>query len=83
MGRKFFITKKGYLGLGPKLAELGDKIAIFHGSGVPFVLRKSVDKSRESSWEIIGECYVHGIMDGEFIHKCDIGQAEPEVIVLS
>lgn len=83
LGRKFFITNKGYLGLGPKTAEPGDRIAIIYGSGVPFILRKSAAKLGRPTWEIIGECYVHGIMDGEVIRKYELGLAESQMIVLS
>jgi hypothetical protein len=83
LGRKFFITKKGYLGLGPKMAEPGDRIAIIHGSGVPFVLRRSADKSGKRAWQIVGECYVHGIMDGEVIHMYEMGRVESATISLS
>lgn len=40
-GRRLFTTKKGYLGLGPYSAEVGDRVCILPGSDMPFVLRKS------------------------------------------
>ncbi|KAL7940715.1 heterokaryon incompatibility domain-containing protein [Trichoderma barbatum] len=42
LGRRFFITKRGYFGLGPQKSEPGDRVAVLFGSCVPFVLRKSV-----------------------------------------
>jgi hypothetical protein len=33
---------------------------ILYGASVPFVLRKSSEV-----FELIGECYIHGIMHGE------------------
>ncbi|KAH6671956.1 heterokaryon incompatibility protein-domain-containing protein [Halenospora varia] len=63
--RKPFVTAKGYLGLGPDHIKPGDVIAILIGSQVPFVLRKSVDRK----YEIVGEAYVDGIMDGEAVAR--------------
>lgn len=55
-------TEKGYLGMGPPAAEKGDLVFVLPGCTVPFVLRKI-----ESGYRVIGECYTHGIMDGEAI----------------
>ena len=37
--RPFFITRKGYIGLGPKGTKAGDVVAVFAGSSTPYVLR--------------------------------------------
>jgi len=62
-GRRFFISEKGYMGLAPITARAGDAICILFGGQVPFILRERDD----SEHSMIGECYVHGIMDGEAI----------------
>ena len=62
-GWKFVVTKQGYVGTVPKLAELGDMVAIMKGGRVPFILQKSV--TRPGAFRFVGECYVHGIMNGE------------------
>jgi hypothetical protein len=82
LGRRFFITKKGYFGLGPQKSEPGDRIAVLFGSGVPFVLRKCPSRSGTRAWRIIGECYVHGIMQGEVIRKWELGSAESQMLLL-
>ncbi|KAK3387290.1 hypothetical protein B0H63DRAFT_558843 [Podospora didyma] len=41
LGRRFFVTKGGYFGLGPKDTQAGDRVATLFGSGVPFVLRNT------------------------------------------
>ncbi|RSL76654.1 hypothetical protein CEP51_009768 [Fusarium floridanum] len=61
-GRKPFLSALGYVGLGPAAMEPGDVIVIFYGAHVPFVLRP---KGQE--FQLLGEAYVHGIMDGEFM----------------
>ncbi|KAF2181726.1 hypothetical protein K469DRAFT_588448, partial [Zopfia rhizophila CBS 207.26] len=44
VGRRFFVTKKGYFGLGPKGATNGDQIAVILGIDVPFILRKRLSQ---------------------------------------
>jgi hypothetical protein len=59
-GHKFFMTKSGYLGLGNP--QVGDEIWVLLGGNVPFVLRP--DTETECRY-LVGDCFVHGIMDGE------------------
>jgi hypothetical protein len=63
--RKFLVSKdNSWIGLAPMAAEVGDVICILDGCSVPVVLRpQSVDKKR--FFQLVGECYVHGLMDGE------------------
>ena len=61
MGRRAMRTASGYVGLAPGIAEPGDRIVLLRGGRLPFVLRERGDKT----WELIGDCYVHGIMAGE------------------
>ncbi|KAK4060261.1 uncharacterized protein Triagg1_10811 [Trichoderma aggressivum f. europaeum] len=82
VGRKFFITKKGYFGLGPKKSGPGDRVAVLFGSGVPFVVRKCPSVSGKRAWRIVGECYVHGIMHGEIVQKWNLGSAEAQMLLL-
>lgn len=60
---RFCASKRGFAGLVPHQAKVGDQICIFHGGAVPFVLRKN--KAQENCYSLIGECYIHGIMYGE------------------
>ncbi|KAM0330173.1 hypothetical protein ACHAQA_004346 [Verticillium albo-atrum] len=77
--RRLAVSHNGYLSLVPALAEVGDVIAIIPGTTVPFVLRdKRYDQATDSNvYTLVGECYVHGIMNGE---KADA--SEVEVIML-
>ena len=59
--RRLFVTEKGYIGLGAKSVQTGDKVFVFPGGLVPFVLRTS----KEGYYRLVGEAYVHGIMRGE------------------
>ncbi|PTB62266.1 HET-domain-containing protein [Trichoderma citrinoviride] len=82
LGRRFFITKKGYFGLGPQKARAGDRIAVLFGSGVSFVLRRCHTAEGKRVWRIVGESYVHGIMQGEVIQKWEFGSAEAQMLHL-
>jgi hypothetical protein len=69
-GRKLFLTKKGYLGIGNWQISLGDQIGILTGAHTPLILRgvelHTADlPSLKSSFRVISEGYVHGLMDGE------------------
>jgi len=55
-------TRTGYLALVPRAVQKGDKIVVLKGGPVPFLLRP---KGEEFS--LLGDCYVHGVMNGEVI----------------
>lgn len=65
--RCFFSTSPGRIGVGPQTMQSGDLVAILYGSSVPFILRRSTKYSMEATHEFVGDCYVHGIMDGEAV----------------
>lgn len=65
---RFALTKRGYMGLVPHCARVGDRIAIFLGAPVPFVLRTTgerIGKQDRVTMHLVGDAYIHGIMDGE------------------
>ncbi|KAL8911356.1 MAG: hypothetical protein Q9171_003450 [Xanthocarpia ochracea] len=59
--RVLFTTVEKYMGLAPLTARIGDMIFLLPGANVPFVLRHV----RDEEYEVIGQCYTHGIMHGE------------------
>jgi Heterokaryon incompatibility protein (HET) len=65
-GRKLIKTKThGFIGLGPskpKGVKKGDFVCILCGCSVPVLLRQVKDAPY---FIFIGECYIHGMMDGE------------------
>jgi hypothetical protein len=64
MYRSFLVTERGYLGLGSRnTVALQDYVCVLRGGAVPFILRKRGD----GYWGLVGEAYVHGIMDGGFV----------------
>ena len=67
--RRFCVTHGGRLGWVPRHAQEGDAIAIIAGIGVPMALR-----SKMTDYEVLGNCYVHGIMDGEMADSDRLGR---------
>lgn len=65
--RALFVTKKGYLGLAPWNAKAGDSVAILYGGKTPYLLRQQ--EGNPELWELVGETYVYGMMDDEFLQS--------------
>jgi hypothetical protein len=63
MNRKVGRATKGLLGLFPDRTRIGDEIVLFLGAHVPFVVRGLGN----GMFQLIGECYVYGVMDGEVL----------------
>lgn len=72
-GKRPFLSKIGYVGMGPSYMSTGDVIVVLNGASVPFIVRPLEDRL----YRFMGECYCDGIMDGEVVHKL-----APEKIVL-
>lgn len=49
------------IGLCPAGARVSDVVVILFGGSVPFIIRET---GTAGEWEFVGECYVHGAMDG-------------------
>jgi len=68
--RRFFLTEQGYMGLGPTNMQIGDAVYVLCGGNTPFLLRSAgakfvPDVGQRECQILVGDCYVHGIMDGE------------------
>ena len=61
-GRRLAILDQGYVVLGPRSCEVGDLVCVLYGCSVPVLLRP---RSNVPGYTFVGECYVHGMMDGE------------------
>jgi hypothetical protein len=59
--RTLFVTQTGYIGLGPVTMEPNDVVCVLLGCSVPVVIRMEAPNRHV----LIGECYMHGIMNGE------------------
>ena len=79
-GRRFFWTRSGFMGIGPAAAKANDTICVLFGGQVLYVIRAK-DGERH---EFIGECYVHGFMDGEAVEGCDTeGGPQSQTFILT
>jgi hypothetical protein len=65
--RRIMVAKKGYIGLGRTDLQPGDLVYILAGGTQPYALRPLPLASRPNTFELIGECYIHGLMLGEAI----------------
>ena len=61
--RRPFMSKQGYVGLGPASMRQRDVICVLFGAQVPYVLRDIED----GEYNFVGEAYCDGIMDGEIM----------------
>jgi len=66
-GKLFFLTDDRYMGLAPLDTIEGDRVCVILGCSVPFIVRPTAD-----GWIQVGECYVHGLMEGEAMDMEDI-----------
>ena len=73
--RKFFITDQGYMGIGSHLVEPGDKVCVLFGGSTPYIVRPT---SIPDEYLFLGECYVHGLMDGEAIKLWEEGKVKSQ-----
>jgi hypothetical protein len=62
--RRIVLTDDKSIGLVPEGAKEGDLIAILFGCSVPVVLRPE-----EDHYILIGQSYIHGLMDGQNLPK--------------
>ncbi|CBX96641.1 hypothetical protein IAQ61_005495 [Plenodomus lingam] len=71
--RRLARTEKGYFALVPAGSELGDAVWLLQGARVPFIMRKAQTTGSEAGassemlerWNVVGDAYVHGMMQGE------------------
>jgi hypothetical protein len=84
--RTFAILENRGMGLVPWGSAVGDVVVVPWGSEVPFVIREveyvedGLDGEKETRgrrWRLVGECYVHGVMDGE-VFGADFGWESEE-----
>ncbi|KAK3703568.1 hypothetical protein LTR37_014415, partial [Vermiconidia calcicola] len=72
--RRMFVTRQGYIGLGPPDLQAGDKICAFIGVGPLFALRQAENKaSGADRFTLVGDAYMYGMMFGEALN--DAGRA--------
>lgn len=58
--QRFFITRGGRIGIGPRHLMENDPVVVFWGADMPCILREMGGHSR-----LLGAAFVHGLMQGE------------------
>jgi hypothetical protein len=76
-GRRFLTTQQGYVGWAPRFTRKGDKIFVLLGCRTPVILRPQGD-----TFQLIGECYIHGIMYGEVIDELEAGKYQLQDVTI-
>jgi len=89
--RKFVVTEKGRFGFAPLEVLAGDLVAILDGGRVPYILRpdamgrehRGVDGVSNTCYNILGDSYIHGIMQGEAPKLFEeMGRKKSEIILV-
>ena len=74
------LTQKLYLLMLPNTTVVGDTLWALAGGRALYVLRP-VDQGM-GQYRFIGECYAHGLMDGEIVRRLHVGEVRMEDISL-
>jgi hypothetical protein len=82
LGRAFFSTDGGRVGLGPPDMKKGDVICVFYSGGPVYIIRFEDGKEEGKDATLVGDAYVHGLMkNGEAFGSPDRGSDEDFVLV--
>lgn len=68
--RRGFRTTSGHVGAGTQELQPGVVVTVLYDARTPFVLRQHGDWYR-----LVGNCYVHEVMDGQAMRKHKAGGA--------
>ncbi|KAF1966268.1 hypothetical protein BU23DRAFT_487264 [Bimuria novae-zelandiae CBS 107.79] len=60
--RRLMVTSEDHIGMAPCRARPGDAVAVLFGCSIPLILRRT---GVREAWQVIGEAYVDGFMNGE------------------
>lgn len=70
--RRFATTSRNHIALVHPRAQVRDQICVLLGAKVPFVIRQSLNSSGNDTFELVGECYVDGLMEGQGLQFANI-----------
>ncbi|KAK3320217.1 heterokaryon incompatibility protein-domain-containing protein [Cercophora scortea] len=77
--RRPFRSMNGRLGLAAPGAQVGDRIVIVEGCAAPLMVRRVLVRG-DACYQLVGDAYVHGVMDGEVVEK--VSEADWRTITL-
>ncbi|KAK2729262.1 hypothetical protein CKAH01_10350 [Colletotrichum kahawae] len=59
------VNMEGHVGATPGDIRTGDVISVLPGGSVPFVLRPALQDAQSGCYQLVGPCYIEGVMFGE------------------
>jgi hypothetical protein len=77
--RRLFMTDDDFIGLGPEDTHKGDIVVLPIGEQVPYLMREFPDGGE---FQLVGQCYLHGAMDGEIIEDLEAGRYQTQTFDL-
>ena len=77
-GRRFFVTRRGYFGLGSNAMKVEDRVCLFQGGKTAYLVRPTGRQAHH----FIGDAYVHGLMNGEMLPMLRSGRLRGKEFVL-
>lgn len=88
VGRRFAVTDTGYMALVAERTEVGDAVAFLLGTPVPYTIRLDMTTKKEAGEyseieaRLIGDCYMHEMMEGEVLEDAGSRGLKPSITVL-
>jgi len=76
--QKFAVTEIGLMALVPSSTKIGDRVCIFSGATMPYILRPSV--GGEGRYRLVGDTFVQGMMYGEI--RMGIGTSTEDIYLV-
>jgi hypothetical protein len=73
--KDMFLTERGYLGLGHEGFQIRDVVCVFTSGETPFLLREG-GAPRCGMFQLLSECYIHSVMDGEVMQSLESKRME-------
>lgn len=80
LGRAFFTTTNGLVGVGLARVRRGDEVTIWCGARVPFLIRKCEEQLGYCN--LVGPAYVSGIMDGTMLSDLRKAGVSPSTLLV-
>jgi hypothetical protein len=84
--RSFVVTEHGLLALVPTATAAGDQVAVLQGGNVPYAVRNISHPSGKRIYGqacvLVGECYLHGRMQGSAMLQVESNELRWETLCL-
>jgi hypothetical protein len=87
INRQLVVSDTGHVALAPIGVQRGDEICVLYGGRSPLVLRQAGRDpdgyGDRALYRIVGDAYVHGVMEGEAVRRLrDAGEGLPDTELL-